>query len=174
MNLWSLLESRAQRTPDRQAFAFMAETGYDIVDQLTWGQLYRRAEALSGRVAAQTGRGGRALLLHPPGLEFVVALFACIRAGVLAIPTQPPEPARLPRTVSRIRAVTRDASPSLLLTSETLAVVRSGLFRDAPELLSLPCLSEARRRKAPRPDRLGLRRWRTCSTPPDRRETRRE
>lgn len=34
--------------------------------------------------------GDRVLLVYPPGLEFIVAFLACLRAGAVAVPVYPP------------------------------------------------------------------------------------
>ncbi len=57
--------------------------------RLTFRQLWERA----GGVAAALTRwgaapGDRVLLVYPPGLEFIVALFGCFRAGVIAVPVR--------------------------------------------------------------------------------------
>jgi acyl-CoA synthetase (AMP-forming)/AMP-acid ligase II/acyl carrier protein len=87
--------------------------------------------------------GERALLLHPPGLEFVAAFFGCLYAGVVAVPAYPP---RLHRPDPRIEEIVADAQAKLVLTT---ADVLSGL--------------EARRSQMPG---LAGRRWLATDTLP--------
>ena len=61
--------------------------------------------------------GERAILLYPPGLEFVTAFFGCLAAGVIAVPTHAPRPNRPPE---RIRAMLEDARPRVILTTAAL------------------------------------------------------
>ena len=61
---------------------------------LTRGELDRRARALAARLQARGLAGRRALLLYPPGLEFIAAFFGCLYAGVVAVPAYPPRPNR--------------------------------------------------------------------------------
>ena len=49
--------------------------------------------------------GERALLLYPPGLEFITAFFGCLYAGVVAVPVYPP---RRNRSLERIQAIADD------------------------------------------------------------------
>ena len=61
--------------------------------------------------------GGRALLLYPPGLEFIVAFFGCLYAGVVAVPAYLPRPNR---PMTRLRSIVEDARPSVVLTCASL------------------------------------------------------
>jgi acyl-CoA synthetase (AMP-forming)/AMP-acid ligase II len=47
--------------------------------------------------------GERALLLYPPGLDYLAAFFGCLYAGVVAVPAYPP---RNQRNTPRIKAIT--------------------------------------------------------------------
>ena len=53
----------------------------------------RIADALAP-VNANRDEGDRALLLYPPGIEFIPAFFVCLYAGVIAVPAYPPRPER--------------------------------------------------------------------------------
>src|SRR6185436_7270955 len=57
---------------------------------LTYEQFDRRVRAIAARLADLKMAGERALLLYPPGLEFITAWFACLSAGVVAVPAYPP------------------------------------------------------------------------------------
>lgn len=125
---------QARRAPGRIAFTFVREDGRE--EHLEAGVLAARAEALAHVLAthlathpgqhppaAVPGRaaGARALLLYPPGLEFVVAFFACLRAGLAAVP------APLPRRHGgdgHLRMLLGDADPALVLsTRESLGAL---------------------------------------------------
>jgi hypothetical protein len=85
---------------------------------LTCSELKRRAGALAAELRARCSPGSRALLLFPPGLEFIVAFFGCLSAGVVAVPAYPPRP-RHDR--SRLRAIADDAEPEVVLTTAALS-----------------------------------------------------
>ena len=61
--------------------------------------------------------GERALLLYPPGLDYLTAFFGCLYAGVIAVPAYPP---RNQRNTPRIQAIAIDAEAKIALTTETL------------------------------------------------------
>jgi acyl-CoA synthetase (AMP-forming)/AMP-acid ligase II len=39
--------------------------------------------------------GDRAILMYPPGLEFIEAFLTCLAAEIIAIPAYPPPPNRI-------------------------------------------------------------------------------
>ena len=66
---------------------------------------------------AGLSRGDRALLVYPPGLDFVIAFFACLRAGVIAVPVYPPHPGRLKRDLSMFCSVQESCGATVALTN---------------------------------------------------------
>src|SRR5687768_8221554 len=91
--LVALLRFRAETSPDRIVYRFIPGDGK--ADQhITYAQLDRRAKTLAGRIRETAEKGARALLLIPPGLDYIAAYFGCLYAGVIAVPAYPPNPRR--------------------------------------------------------------------------------
>lgn len=105
------LRRHARQTPDRLAYTFLRDDGK--IDELTYGQLERRATALAAALAGHAAPGERALLLYPAGLEFITVYFACLLAGIIAVPATIPHKSRASR---RLKALLDDADPALILT----------------------------------------------------------
>ncbi|GAA3815993.1 hypothetical protein GCM10022226_40920 [Sphaerisporangium flaviroseum] len=103
-----VLWERAQESPGRVAISFDGEGA-----GLTYGGLHRRAAALAARLRRAAAPGDRAVLLLPPGLDYVTAFFGCLYAGVIAVPTYPPMD---DRQVPRLVSVLADARPRVVLT----------------------------------------------------------
>jgi acyl-CoA synthetase (AMP-forming)/AMP-acid ligase II len=80
---------------------------------LTLAQLHARAGALAAEIRRCTQPGDPVVILQESGVEFAVAFFACLYAGVLATPLYAPGPYR---SNGRLDAVVRDAGPALILT----------------------------------------------------------
>ena len=59
-------------------------------EPLTWGELDRRARAIAAALTEAGAAGERALLLYPPGLDYLAAFFGCLYAGTVAVPVYPP------------------------------------------------------------------------------------
>jgi acyl-CoA synthetase (AMP-forming)/AMP-acid ligase II/alkylation response protein AidB-like acyl-CoA dehydrogenase/acyl carrier protein len=105
------LRRHARMTPERLAYTFLRDDGK--IDEITYGQLERRAAALAATLAQHAPAGSRALLLYPAGLEFITVYFACLMASIIAVPATIPHKTRASR---RLKALLDDADPVLILT----------------------------------------------------------
>jgi len=162
----TLLERRAARHGGRPAVHFLAE-GEGEMDTLSYAGLDARARAIGARLRAEAGEGGRVLLLHPPGLEFVASFFGCLYGGVVAIAAYPPRNAR---HMPRIEAILRDAEVRVIVsTREGLAKVEPWLGERASSfrLIASDNLTQADpawQRPAIRTESLGLLQYSSGST----------
>jgi len=77
-------------------------------------ELDRAARSLAAKLQSTSTRGDVTLLLFRPGLDFIVGLFGCVYAGLIAIPAFLP---RGERDAARLKAIIEDARPTLALTS---------------------------------------------------------
>jgi amino acid adenylation domain-containing protein len=132
----SLLRWRAEHQPDRLAYRFLLDGDEDEVS-LTYAELDQRARAIAAWLEESGASGERAIMLYPPGLDYVAAFFGCLYAGTVAVPAYPPDPARLERSLDRLGAIAKDAEPLLALTtSETMAAI--GTLADSSGGWTLP------------------------------------
>ncbi|KZS52828.1 hypothetical protein A4G26_19620 [Mycobacterium kansasii] len=68
--------------------------------------------------------GDRALLVYPPGLDFVRSLLGCMAAGVIAVPVYPPDPFNPQKSVDGFRRVVAACGAKAVLTSRRYAHAR--------------------------------------------------
>ncbi|NUP08242.1 MAG: fatty acyl-AMP ligase [Polyangiaceae bacterium] len=125
------LSRRARESPDARAFTYL-DGGEEVGGTLSFAELEQRARSVGA--ALRGAEGERALLLYPPGLDFVVAFFGCLYAGVVAIPAYPPDPGRLERTLPRLRAIAANARATIALGTEQVCLAAQALRPFAPEL----------------------------------------
>ncbi len=125
-NLIDLLRGRAADTPDRAVFTFLRD-GVTPAETVTVAELDRRARETAAWLQPRCPAGARALLLYPPGIEFVVAFLGCVYAGVIAVPAYPPRGRDID---PRIRAIAADAQASVVLTTADLLPRLSAMTRD--------------------------------------------
>jgi len=130
-SLVDLLRWRSVNQRDQAAFIYLLN-GEEEESCLTYGELDYQARSIATALRASHQSGTRALLLYPPGLEFVKAFFGCLYAGVIAIPAYPPHPARLDRTLPKLQAIALDAEPAVVLTNSKLLASTDSLFRESP------------------------------------------
>ncbi|MHC5767665.1 MAG: amino acid adenylation domain-containing protein [Nostoc sp.] len=132
-----LLRLRSSIQPNRDAFTFLLD-GETEQTTLTYQELDRRSRRIAAQLQALGLTGERALLLYPAGLDFLVAFFGCLYAGVVAVTAYPP---RNERNTPRIKAISIDAQAAIALTTtEILPTVRS-LMSQKTDLESLQWLT---------------------------------
>ncbi|HEX6699781.1 MAG TPA: AMP-binding protein, partial [Gaiellaceae bacterium] len=138
--LVEVLAERAATSPGATAYEFVDADGE--IEALSYGVLAERASALAGSILAQQDqeRVRPALLLYPPGLEYVIAVHACLLAGVPAVPAYPPEPWRPDAGLGRLSRIADDLGPAIVLADE---LVSSGLEMLGASHLRPTALAEA-------------------------------
>lgn len=107
-----IARSRAVDTSERVAFTFLRGDESEA-DRVTFGQLHADAQSIAARLGSGGMRGERALLLYPPGIDFVRALLGCFYAGAIAVPAAPPR--RSKSLDQRIRGLIEDTSARAVL-----------------------------------------------------------
>jgi len=131
-----ILQTRARHTPDHTAFIFLRD-GEDDEERITYKELDYAASAIAKRLMEMNFQGERALMLFPPGLQFVKALFGCFYAGVIAVPAYPP---RKNRSLDRIKTLVIDSGASIVLTIDEIHQSFERSFSDVAELQQLTWL----------------------------------
>lgn len=122
-----LLEDRAQRWPDELAYLFLID-GEQEGPRLSYAELATQARSIARALRSAVGEQERALLIYPPGLDFVAAFYGCLYAGVIAVPVYPPRPDFLRPGAQSLAAFAKDCRPAAILgTAENLADLRSTL-----------------------------------------------
>ncbi|MGA9767772.1 MAG: amino acid adenylation domain-containing protein, partial [Blastocatellia bacterium] len=138
--LVELLRFRALTQPDFLGYTFLADGETKEVN-LTYGELHKQASAIAAQLEAAGMAGERALMLFPPGMEFLAAFFGCLYSQVIAVPAYPPDRARLNRTLPRLRAIISDAQAKVVLTTTPILSLAEPFFAQAPDLANLKWLA---------------------------------
>ncbi len=96
---------------------------------LSYTELGVRVRAVAARLQQISQPGARVAILAPQGMEYIVAFFAAIHAGRIAVPLFDPEE---PGHTDRLTAVLGDCSPTAVLTSSASAAGVRAFFADRP------------------------------------------
>ena len=136
--LADVLRMRAATRGNDTVFQFLTDGEIDGSTEVwSFAELERRALGIAAWLDDHAMAGQRALLLYPAGLPFIAGFFGCLLAGVTAVPTYPPDPVRLGRTLPRLRAIARDAEPRAVLTTNVLLAASGALSSELPEFSGL-------------------------------------
>ncbi|CCD96147.1 putative Non-ribosomal peptide synthase:Amino acid adenylation (modular protein) [Bradyrhizobium sp. ORS 375] len=111
------LREHAALRAHRPALRFIE--GEDVVGDLTFADLDRRVRALAAQLQDLGGAGERAVILLPSGIDYAVAFYGCLYAGVIAVPAYPPESGK-ERHTTRLVGILGDAAPRFILTAADL------------------------------------------------------
>jgi len=122
--------------PDTVAYRYL--NGDDESDSLTFSELDLQARAMAAKLVAMGFAGQRAVMLYPPGLDFIRAFFGCHYAGVVPVPAYPP---RRNRNMGRINSISKNCEASLALTVESVTQKSRGRLEDAPDLRRIPWIA---------------------------------
>jgi acyl-CoA synthetase (AMP-forming)/AMP-acid ligase II len=115
-SLVGLLAERARSQANDRACIFLNDRGSEEA-ALTYAELSDAARTLAARLAKAAQPGDRALLVFPPGLEFMVAYFGCLIARVIAVPMMMPR-----------RNSARDSSAAILANCEPTVALTTSAF----------------------------------------------
>jgi 8-amino-7-oxononanoate synthase/acyl carrier protein len=123
----------AAHKADDMAFTYLADGEVEEVP-ITYGELDRQARAIAAWLQAHGLQGQRALLLYPPGLEFIASFFGCQYAGVVAVPAYPP---RMNRSLTRIQAIAADCDARVALTTSAVLERVQPLLKHSRDLMKV-------------------------------------
>ena len=120
VTLVDVLRGRAERQGEREAFVFLRYRGggEPAAERLSYRALWARSRAVAAVLQAHCDRGDRALILAPPGLDYIAAFLGCLLAGVVAVPAYPP---RNVKHLDRLIAIARDCDARVVLSLGNLA-----------------------------------------------------
>ncbi len=128
--LMDIVRKRSQETPDRMAFTFLSD-GEREAGSLTYGELDHRSRGIASMLLRRVVPGERALLIYPPGLDFVSAFWGCLYAGVTAVPAYPPRSVRPIRGLERCKAIAHDAEVSVVLCTGSMVGLSSEMSSES-------------------------------------------
>lgn len=90
------LAFHAKTTPEKVALNFLggSEGGGYVERSYSYDQIERQTTQLACTLLSSLSKGDLVILVYPPSLDFCIAFLACLKAGVVAVPVFPPNPAR--------------------------------------------------------------------------------
>jgi acyl-CoA synthetase (AMP-forming)/AMP-acid ligase II len=141
----TLLERHARSRGDHPALRFL-QRGEAVTEAASYAELDAAVAPLAGGLVQAGLRGVPVVLALPPGLGFVVALLACLRAGAIAVPVPFP-----PTGEARVRQqrVIEDLGEGAVLAAPEAEIDSGRLRRLDPATLRAPLDAPAPPPEAP-------------------------
>jgi amino acid adenylation domain-containing protein/non-ribosomal peptide synthase protein (TIGR01720 family) len=130
-NLIEILRQRSIHTPQRVGYVFLKDGTSNTELSLSYHELDLKIRRLAAQLQQVATPNDRAILFYPQGLDYVIAFYACLYAGVIAIPTYPPHHRRPDK---RIQSIVKDAQPMLVLTTSAAMKHKDEYIKNTPEL----------------------------------------
>ncbi|MDW6005408.1 HAD-IIIC family phosphatase [Vibrio mangrovi] len=131
------LTLHAKERPNQIAYRFLSESGEEI-EHLTYASLKSQAINSAQLICQHTQSRKRVLLLLPTGREYIVALWACLFAGVIAVPLSRPVGKRM---LHRLQNIAIDTQPDLIITEEKWLPHLSVLSRQNPAIMPVQIIT---------------------------------
>ncbi|KAG2784857.1 hypothetical protein PC129_g4442 [Phytophthora cactorum] len=116
------LKRRASSTQwcHKLVYTFLDDLGRESVN-LSFEDVDRAARKVAAALQrdAHVVKGDRVMLCFPPGLDFALAFWGCLYAGVVGIPVYPPYPGTLAKDLPKFNRLVEDSGAAVVLTNTT-------------------------------------------------------
>ena len=118
--LVQILAERARNSPHTVAYEFLDSA--NAIQELSHWELYERARGLAGTILRRQEKPrDPVVIVYPPGLDYIVALYACFLAGAPAVPAYPPDPGRIGASIGRLSRILHDLGAPVLVAGDGAA-----------------------------------------------------
>ncbi|MET3183915.1 UNVERIFIED_ORG: amino acid adenylation domain-containing protein [Variovorax guangxiensis] len=134
----SHLRDLAARRPDDTALIAVTDReGAPLDTPVSYRRLDERVRGLAARLQQSCGRGECALIMLDNCDDYVVSFFACLYAGLVAVPVFPPESTRK-RHLGKLEGIAADAGACCVLTH---AAIKASIAAVAGAFTSVPLIA---------------------------------
>lgn len=145
-NLIELVQDRAHTLGDTILYTFIRDN-LDEAGALSFADLHESSKALAALFLEVLDPGDRVLLLYPSGLEYIRAFFACLYAGMVAVPAYTIQSAK---DHGRLNSIVQDSDAKIACTISDLKDVTEGWLEQQPNhKLRLICTDKINIKSAP-------------------------
>ena len=110
-----ILEKQKEKYSGKTAYTFLLD-GEKNEQSITYNQLVEKVKLLVKILGERAEKKDRVLLCYPPGLEYIIAFYACLYSGFLAVPAYPPDK----RNIRRIIGIIKNSKAKVALCSKEI------------------------------------------------------
>ncbi|WP_353569918.1 amino acid adenylation domain-containing protein [Candidatus Albibeggiatoa sp. nov. BB20] len=130
-HLVELLQQRCLQTPNKIGYIFLKDGHPNTELKLSYYELDCKIRSLAAKLQKIVTPSERAILFYPQGLDYIIAFYACLYAGITAIPTYSPHRNRPDK---RILSIVEDAQPKVVLTTSSTIKHKDEYIKNTPKL----------------------------------------
>lgn len=114
--LGELIYHQANIQPNSIAYEFINNNL--TINSINYSDLYLKARQLAQALKLlQLSKSDCIIILLPPGLDFIIALFGCFLTGVIAVPCYPPANEEF---IEKLQWILTDSKPSAIIASDEI------------------------------------------------------
>lgn len=119
-SLADMLMTQAERYADKLAFVSLSYEKGETPEEtgITYGMLHEKAMGVARMLYSHGATKKQALLLYPPGIDYIVSFFGSLYARVIPVPAYPPLTEKF---LSRLIAIIKDAKAEYALSIAPMA-----------------------------------------------------
>jgi acyl-CoA synthetase (AMP-forming)/AMP-acid ligase II len=116
LTLLEVLNLRAQATPSDICCVYLSDAEETSVS-ISYKELQSRAHSIACKIQQVTEAKDRVLLLFPPGIELICAIFGCMISGTIAVLTPIPNPdnAQFAKLYKVFESIFKNSQPAAVL-----------------------------------------------------------
>jgi acyl-CoA synthetase (AMP-forming)/AMP-acid ligase II len=119
--LGDILRWRSATSPDHILYTLINAKGHET-QKMTCSQLHKKAEKLAS-VLVEKGQlisGDHIALLFPPGIDLIIAFYACLFIGVIPVPIRPPYSQNIQTTLPTIKMIIEMSKVKAILSTNSI------------------------------------------------------
>jgi thioester reductase-like protein len=105
--------------PDKMLYSFLDIDG-NVVETHTYSSFDKRINVIASQLLDRYDfkRNDKILLAFPPGIETICAFFACVKIGLIPVPTYPPTSSGFKSSFNKMAYIASDCMAVAVLTSD--------------------------------------------------------
>jgi len=118
-SFFNIIENWVGEHPEKLLFSFLDING-EIKESYTYAAFEKRVGIIADNLHRRYNfqRNDKILLSFPPGIEIICAFFACVRNGLIPVPTYPPTTSGFQSSYNKMVYIATDCCAKGVLTSD--------------------------------------------------------
>ncbi len=112
------LDYWVKHSPDKVLFEFLDLNGVSQ-ERYTYAEFDRASRIIASNLAENYNfkKDDRILITYPPGIEMICSFFACVRLGLIPVPTYPPTSSGFQAAYYKMEYIANDCGAAAVLTN---------------------------------------------------------